>query len=82
MKEGQAMRIYIFKSETRKDLRAFASDLMGSKLPMSHGPWSVTGVIGPDRSPPYDLPRDAIEEAAGSPTLASSSKRSSTIHRS
>ena len=57
------MRIYIFKSETRKDLRAFASDLMGSKLPMSHGPWSVTGVIGPDRSPPYDLPRDAIEEA-------------------
>jgi hypothetical protein len=26
------MRIYIFKSEERKELRAFAGDLMGSKL--------------------------------------------------
>ena len=42
------MRIYIFKSETRKDLRAFAGDLMGSKLPMNHGPWSVTGTVGPE----------------------------------
>jgi len=57
------MRIYVFKSETRKDLRAFAGDLMGSKLPTNHGPWSVTGSIGPDRSPPYDFPRNAIEEA-------------------
>jgi hypothetical protein len=27
------MRIYIFKSETRKELCAFAGDPMGSKLP-------------------------------------------------
>jgi hypothetical protein len=32
------MRIYIFKSETRKDLRAFAADLAGSRLPLNHGP--------------------------------------------
>jgi hypothetical protein len=37
------MRIYIFKSETRKELRAFAGDPMGSKLPQNHGPWTVMG---------------------------------------
>ena len=44
------MRIYIFKSETRGGLRAFAGDLMGSKLPQSHGPWTATGAIGPDNA--------------------------------
>jgi hypothetical protein len=57
------MRIYIFKSETRKGLHAFAGDPMGTKLPQNHGPWTVTGVVGPDRSPPHNLSRDAIEEA-------------------
>ena len=46
------MRIYIFKSETRKDLRAFAGDLAGSRLPRNHGPWTATGAIGPDSAPP------------------------------
>jgi len=41
------MQIYIFKSETRKGLHAFAGDPMGSKLPQS---WSR--VVGPDMSPP------------------------------
>jgi hypothetical protein len=54
------MRIYIFKSESRKELRAFASDLSGGKLPKSHGPWTATGVIGPGKAPPHNL---AIEEA-------------------
>ena len=49
------MRIYIFKSETRKDLRAFAADLAGSKLPQNHGPWTATGAIGPDNAPPHNL---------------------------
>ena len=40
------------KSETRKGLHAFAGDLMGSKLPQNHGPWTVTGVVGPDMPPP------------------------------
>jgi len=57
------MRIYIFKSETRKDLRAFAGDLVGSRLPQHHGPWTVTGAIGPDNAPPHNFSRDAIEEA-------------------
>jgi hypothetical protein len=57
------VRIYIFKSETRKDLHAFAADLMGSKLPPQHGPWTATGAIGPSNAPPYNFSRNAIEEA-------------------
>ena len=57
------MRIYIFKSETRKELRAFAGDPMGSKLPQNHGPWTVTGVVGPDKAPPHNFSRHEIEEA-------------------
>jgi len=57
------MRIYIFKSESRTGLRAFAGDLSGGKLPKNHGPWTATGVIGPDKAAPYNLSRDAIEEA-------------------
>jgi hypothetical protein len=57
------MRIYIFKSETRKVLHAFTGDPTGSKLPQNHGPWTVTGVVGPGRSPPHNFSRDAIEEA-------------------
>jgi hypothetical protein len=57
------MRIYIFKSETRKGLQAFAGDLAGGRLPQHHGPWTVTGAIGPDNAPPHNFSRDAIEEA-------------------
>lgn len=57
------MRFYIFKSEKTKDLRAFAADRGGSKLPASHGPWTVVGVVGVDRAPPHNLSRAAIEEA-------------------
>jgi hypothetical protein len=42
------MRIYIFKSEARIGLGAFAGDPMGGKLPQNHGPWTVTGVVGVD----------------------------------
>ena len=59
------MRIYIFKSETRRQLHAFAGDPMGSKLPPRHGPWTVTGVIGVDRVPPHRFSREAIEQAIG-----------------
>jgi hypothetical protein len=57
------MRLYIFKSETRKELRAFAGDPAGSQLPRNHGPWTVTGVVALDRAPPHNLSRGAIEEA-------------------
>ena len=57
------MQIYIFKSETRKGLHAFAG-VMGSKLPQNHGPWTVTGVVGPDMSPPHNFSRDARSKEA------------------
>ena len=35
------MRIYIFKSERTKELRAFAGDAIGTKLPENHAPWTM-----------------------------------------
>ncbi len=57
------MRIFIFKSESKNELRAFAGDLIGSKLPEGHGPWTAVGAIGPDSPPPHNFSRDAIEQA-------------------
>ncbi|HKF08507.1 MAG TPA: hypothetical protein VKB89_07275 [Xanthobacteraceae bacterium] len=57
------MRIYIFKSETRKGLHAFAGDLAGSRLPQHLGPWTATGAIGPEKAPPHQFSREAIEGA-------------------
>jgi hypothetical protein len=57
------MRIFIFKSETRNELHAFAGDLRGSRLPAQHGPWTVTGAVGPDSAPPHNFSREAIEKA-------------------
>jgi hypothetical protein len=61
----EAMRIFIFKSEKKKDLHAFAADLIGSRLPAQHGPWTVTGAIAPAGTPPHKFSRDAIERAIG-----------------
>lgn len=60
------MQIYIFKSEGKGALRAFAGDREGSRLPSQHGPWHAVGVIRADKSPPHNFPRDAIEQAIAS----------------
>ncbi len=60
---GETMRIFIFKSETTPDLRAFGGDLAGTQLPNQFKPWHVTGAVAPDQDPPYKLSRDAIETA-------------------
>jgi hypothetical protein len=57
------MRIYIFKSETRRELRAFAGDPGGSKLPQQHGPWTAIGVVRAESDPPHKLSRVSIERA-------------------
>lgn len=57
------MRIYVFKSETTRKLRAFAGDAAGSKLPANHGPWTATGIVTEDKEPPHNLSRETIEEA-------------------
>jgi len=63
---GEAMRIFIFKSETRPDLRAFSGDLDGSQLPKQFSPWHAVGAIAPDRDPPHELSRAVIEAAINS----------------
>jgi hypothetical protein len=57
------MRFYIFKSETTKDLQAFAGDLVGTKLPDNHAPWTATGVVAAEAVPPHKLSREKIIEA-------------------
>ncbi len=57
------MRIYMFRSEGRKELRAFAGDPRGSRLPANHGPWTRTGTIDANKAPPHNFPRAAIEKA-------------------
>jgi hypothetical protein len=61
--EGAAMRIFIFKSETRPDLGAFCGDLAGLQLPSRFKPWRVVGAVAPDKDPPYRLSREVIEAA-------------------
>lgn len=57
------MRIFMFRSESRKELRAFAGDTRGTKLPANHGPWTGIGVIDANKAPPHNFPRAAIEKA-------------------
>jgi hypothetical protein len=59
---AKLMRIYIFKSETTKELRAFAGDSGGTKLPDRHAPWTATGVTADGKAPPHNLSRETIEE--------------------
>lgn len=57
------MRIFMFKSEVRLALNAFAADEAGSALPANHGPWTATGVIGPKAVPPHGIARGTVEQA-------------------
>ncbi|MBI3433811.1 MAG: hypothetical protein HY056_01835 [Proteobacteria bacterium] len=57
------MRIYIFKSQEQRTLRAFAADPAGEKLPSQFRPWQAIGVVAPNRAPPHGLSRTSIEKA-------------------
>lgn len=59
------MRIFIFKSDTNENLRAFCDDPVGLQLPKQFKPWRVVGVVAQDKDPPYKLSRDVIEKAIG-----------------
>jgi hypothetical protein len=62
-KRGEAMRIFVFKSEANPDLRAFGGDLAGIKLPGQFKPWRAVGAIAANQDPPYKIARDDIEKA-------------------
>ncbi len=57
------MRIFVFKSGSNSELRAFTDDLVGTKLPEKFRPWHATGVISPGTKPPHNLSRIDIEKA-------------------
>jgi hypothetical protein len=57
------MKLYIFRSETKNDLRAFCGDLKGSRLQDRFRPWQAIGVVRPDRPPPHALPGAEIERS-------------------
>lgn len=59
------MRLYIFKSESKAELRAFAADPAGTKLPGQYRPWHAVGVVTDGRDPPHGLSRRTIETAIG-----------------
>jgi len=57
------MNIYVFKSETKSELRAFAGDVQGSKLPDQFRPWHAVGVISDGKALPHKFSRADIENA-------------------
>jgi hypothetical protein len=57
------MRLYVFKSDANDGLRAFAGDIVGSRLPERFRPWHAVGAVARDAAPPYGLSRDDIEKA-------------------
>jgi hypothetical protein len=59
------MRIFVFESQTRQGLHAFAGDIAGSRLPGRVGPWRLIGGSPPGRSLPHGIPRRMIERAIG-----------------
>jgi hypothetical protein len=57
------MRLFMFKSESNRDLRAFAADPGGKPLPSRHGPWTAVGIVREDKEPPHKLSREVIEKS-------------------
>jgi hypothetical protein len=63
MERSAGLRIFVFKSEPRPDLRAFGGDVAGSRLPKQFSPWHAIDAIAPDRDPSHELSREVIEAA-------------------
>jgi hypothetical protein len=57
------MRLYVFKSDASGELRAFAGDIAGSRLPEKYRPWHAVGAVAPGADPPHKLSREGIEKA-------------------
>jgi hypothetical protein len=57
------MDIYIFKSEAKEELRAFAGDEQGSRLPDQFRPWHAVGVASAGKTLPHKISRVVVEGA-------------------
>ena len=60
------MRLYMFTSQAKSDLHAFAADERGTRLPPKYAPWGLTGTLGTRASPPHNFARRDIERAVES----------------
>jgi len=60
------MRLFMFTSQAKDDLHAFAGDESGSKLPAKYGPWGLTGTLGSRETPPHKFSRKTIEQSISS----------------
>jgi hypothetical protein len=58
-----AMRLFMFKSESNRELHAFVADPGGEPLPSRHGPWTAVGVVREDKEPPHKMSREVIEQS-------------------
>jgi hypothetical protein len=56
------MRLYVFKSESNPELRAYSDDQSGVKLPARFKPWRAFGAIAANNDPPHGFSRERIEE--------------------
>jgi hypothetical protein len=63
LNRGDSMRLYVFRSGSSGELRAFTSDIVGGRLPPRFRPWHVVGAVAPDAAPPYGLSRECIKRA-------------------
>ncbi len=59
------MRIFLFESQTRQGLHAFASDIAGTRLPDRVGPWRLVSGSPSGGLLPHGIPRRMIERAIG-----------------
>ncbi len=57
------MRIFIFKSQTRQDIGAFAGDRDGTRLPERLGPWRLVTIVPHGLALPHRLARPGVERA-------------------
>ncbi len=57
-----ALKLFMFASQTKPDLHAFAGESAGSRLPEKFGPWTATGVVRADQAPPHRFSRGDIEK--------------------
>ena len=57
------MRLFMFTSQAKEDLHAFAGDESGTKLPAKYAPWGLTGTLNSRETPPHKFNRKAIEQA-------------------
>ncbi|MBD2745203.1 hypothetical protein IC232_00690 [Microvirga sp. BT688] len=60
------MRLFMFTSQAKDDLHAFAGDESGTKLPAKYAPWGLTGTLNSRETPPHKFNRKAIEQAVSS----------------